>query len=770
MWTAIVSAAAAAPWTEVALTEPTTPLTVGWHDVDGDGDSDHVVAAGNRLVVYDGLPTGFAAPRTLVRTGRSPYSEVGYVDLTGDGTPDVFHETRVYVAAAAGGFTYGSTLDERYLGIVFTDRTDDGLPDLVGLRWGFGDDIALAPNLGGGTFDAASSLRSVDNATGNLTEVDLDGDGRLDLVETRISQGVTWFRDARGTYQAGVVVLPGVWDAFTTDWDGDGDVDLVYGASGQVSVAHNRGNGTFDPAVDVLSSSLFLEAVGELDGDGRPDAVFTSASGVSITLQRANGTLGAPIDLGSGRGRATDVVVQDVDADGDGELFVTDDEGHALADEAAGGWTFTALSGPSTGVNYAVVEVDQPSGPPDLLSAPSGTLARNDGAGGFTFGDNVGLRLDRRGITGAITAVDVDGDGLRDVVVGSQTAGDAGLVWLPNEAGSLGSREDLGTAPHEVRALIPADADADGDEDLLVELYWTTNQGYDGHISVSWLILPERTTVSGFVEDVFFLPDLVVGDFDGDGAADVISSMIASAEVWRNDGSGTLTRQPDLASGATAAGDVDGDGLLDHVSNQFTSVAWARASGPFAWDPPAAISPGDHYYVGASDVDSDGDADVFTTDPDRNVVWWENRAGTFVGEPSLGTLWDRVAFVDLDANGTPDPYGADGVDGMWWPNPLPPPEPTEPGDTGLPPEDTGTPPEPTDTDPPTTPTDSDGGATKPDAEADGGCGCTSTGVAPSALPALLLAGIAAARRRRSAGRGAQATRPVGWGDRAATRR
>src|SRR5262249_26254512 len=78
------------------------------------------------------------------------------------------------------------------------------------------------------------------------------------------------------------------------DFDGDGHIDIAvanyFGFT--VSVLRNRGNGTFEPAVDYLVGLAPRRVIAaDLNGDGRIDLVTANGSyDASILINRGNGT------------------------------------------------------------------------------------------------------------------------------------------------------------------------------------------------------------------------------------------------------------------------------------------------------------------------------------------------------------------------------------------------------------------------------------------------------------------------------------------------
>lgn len=236
---------------------------------------------------------------------------------------------------------------------------------------------------------------------------------------------------------------------------------------------------------------------------------------------------------------------------------------------------------------------------------------------------------------------------------GTPPGGDGGEVAGGGSTGGTGGGTPPGESPEEPSGPVrPYDLDGDG----WVDLVW---QSADGS-------LLRVTSVDLEHARVFSLPAggwrvAAAGDFDGDGASDLLFAGSGQLAVARGSalraGPGELTLEswasmPDgLLVGAT--GDFDADAARDVavLSNGGSSYI-ALGSGTNVVLP--AIEP-DHAPVGAGDADGDHVSDLFVQGP-AGVSLWRVVDGAVVSTQSLpapsGAAVEGVG--DFDGNGSAD--------------------------------------------------------------------------------------------------------------------
>ena len=372
------------------------------------------------------------------------------ISLAASGRADVMHFTE---SAAARGFVY-SNLEGMFggtgqygCGVALCDLDNDGDDDL--LATGGSPSMVVYANNGAGYFTNVTATAGLGAPTkpSGLVCADYDGDGDLDIFLTRWLQPAILYRNNGGlnftnvTSAAGITGTSGAGaGASFGDFDADGDLDLAI-AMRTLTLSNmlrnrffrNEGNGTFTE----ISAQLGVDDAGasfqcllqDLDRDGDcdlyvsndkgtptlPNRYFRNEGGIFVS-EPNNGACIAIDSMG--------VYAGDVDMNGYVDIYCANTgDGHALLlTDTARIYTESAdiagVAGQSTGWGTVVFDPDNDADQDifivSMLDKPD-YLFMNEG--GFPFNDrssSVGLG---DGIdTYCIAVSDIDRDGDLDIL------------------------------------------------------------------------------------------------------------------------------------------------------------------------------------------------------------------------------------------------------------------------------------------------------------------------------------------------------------------
>jgi len=370
-------------------------------DLDQDGDIDLVGISnhGDNPVppqpLYNDGSGGFTSGTDLGPAGDLYYYFFGYpLDLGGDGLPDIawatVYESRMLHNDGTGRLVPGAVLprfspNKTVVPLAHGDFDGDGDIDLLVTNDDNNGAVKLLVNDGAAGFSLTGGW-TVPSAAGNQGAIfsaqagDVDGDGDLDVVTTGADVRL-WVNDGAARFQHRVLYTPGAnWitrSAVLADLDRDGDLDVAL--------------------VENHSLNHFRAAVGYLRNDGARFA----------TVPFAN----APWQV-------RDLHV--VDLDGDGALDVVADAGgswHSVAytNDGRGGFAPSGWNLPLAQLTFADIDLD---GRADLVvNGAWPEVLLGDGTGAFVpTAPLSALGFPARGSSFGVRALDIDGDGDRDLI------------------------------------------------------------------------------------------------------------------------------------------------------------------------------------------------------------------------------------------------------------------------------------------------------------------------------------------------------------------
>ena len=451
----------------------------------------------------------------------------------------------------------------------------------------------------------------------------------------------------------------------TGDFNGDGKRDVVSWSQSGLSVELGNGDGTLRPAqvypLDNITSTPLSNAcivAADINGDGKLDVVTLADGcdycqtnpthrGVVVWLGKGDGTFQSPVGYdGIGETHLSAIALADLNGDGKLDAVVA-----AQQDAGSAGSTLTVLLGNGDGT----------------FGAPTG----------FPTGPGNPFMFVLR---------DFNGDGKLDAVVTDVDQG-ALVVMLGNGDGTFQAPTTVPVTSASglgLGALAAGDFNKDGKLDLIVSTFGTSSSS--GVVNVYSLQgngdgtfqAPQVSFASTDTYSIF------VGDFDGDGNADLAfnpadspllnSEYRAMALIVNGKGDGTFRAPQLVPAGLTiTAADFNGDGKLDIVStlsvefnNQTvtvptTSIAlqpFPAVVGNALQDSAGHLRAPDALAVG--DFNGDGKLDFVAPEPNGALAYLNQGGGVFTTVASAvpafpsSTGAGQVVVADFNGDGKLD--------------------------------------------------------------------------------------------------------------------
>jgi len=557
------------------------------------------------------------------------------------------------------------------------------------------------------------------------TAGDINGDGRPDIVVVNQTGGnVTVLINttppgatiATFSTQPVIAVDANIADARLVDLNGDGKVDLIV-----TSVSNNRisilGNttppGAAAPtfaAAQTFSTGAYPLALGvaDLNGDGKPDLVTANYLGSTISvLLNTTDVTGTSLSFTAQTPFATgmhpeSVSVADVNGDGMPDLVVPNQGDNTVSifrnTMAAGAAlpTFAAAQAFGVGALAAGAQcVDlNGDGKPDIAVVNNGdanvSVLRNTTVPGatqlsFSLQQTFGLAS-----PAALIAADFNGDGRIDLAAANRNNNNVSVLLntTPASAAILGFTAQQGV-PTSVSAFAGTSADINGDgkPDLVsVSALLNSVVAVELNTTAPGAMTPAFTAVQTFsLGGTVFPKAVVAADLNGDGRQDLIAAKYStnSVAVLLNTtapgaSSASFTAAQDFATGAgpnsVCAADINGDGKPDlvvanptnnNVSVLLNTTPTGAALASFSAQQTFAVGSSPQS-VACADFDGDGHTDVVAANLAfganmvsllRNTTARGATTASFATQQTFATSFGPPQFVataDLNGDGVPD--------------------------------------------------------------------------------------------------------------------
>lgn len=532
------------------------------------------------------------------------------------------------------------------------------------------------------------------NGPAAIVNADMNGDGKLDLVEIGSDQTVAvllgrgdgTFKSPAAYYVAGTGAIA----LAVADLNGDGkqDIAVVNDGANTVSVLLGNGDGTFKaqtatqfiagkgtaaPDYPVGAGPLFV-AIADVNGDGKPDLLVANFndSTISILLGKGDGTFRAQTTVPVATG-PTYVTAADMNGDGKPDMVVSSSQenvfGVLLGD---GHGSFQAETTTKLGPFFAqntlqtlLVADFNNDGKLDVITTTSQlstvTVTYYGGNGDGTFRAGHGIETGRQ--TNFLATADLNGDGNLDLVAGSFTD-DTIRVLFGNGLGGFSRGIDypaIGiSSALTTQAYTLGDFTGDGKPDIasvdpsasFVQVLYNDGIGHF-HLADSY--------TTGVTPD-----DVQTADLNGDHHLDLvdINSADGTMDVRLGNGDGTFQAAQTYPVGPNPQRlllvDLRRNGKLDAMTvnsgDGTVSVLLGNGDGTFQSRRSFTAGP-DVVDLATGDMDQDGNLDLVVANAVVNTVsiLRGNGDGTFkarVSYPANNTI-NGLTVGDIDHSGFP---------------------------------------------------------------------------------------------------------------------
>ena len=522
-------------------------------------------------------------------------------------------------------------------------------------------------------------------AASQFALADMDRDGDLDLVvalDNRSGQCpfTVFHNDGTGQFQPSGTQTLFRDETFVSivagDLDGDGDADLLVGTFNAVTFAHrlhhlvNNGAGGLSLLATWTTSFGTRPALGDFDGDGDLDALVALPSAPPRYLENTAGTLAFRAGfLPNDPLQYSHFLPFDADRDGDLDALGRTTDGSVVLLVNGGGALTRGAALAGTWDQVVLGDFDG-DGTIDAATRRDRAVTIHHGAGNGSF---QGTEILRRSLQiEALAAGDLHGDRIDDLVTVWDGATRSLVVPV------FGTARGMVVDPHiehglqldagPVFPLAVGDVDGDGRNDVVLAV---NGNNLPRALSVQRNLGSRRFAATRIEQAATDTPlGIQLADLDRDGDLDLLERGRGShgsyVRVSMNTGGGSFVERGAIAGagGATAVGDVDGDGSLDLISSEFFATLHRNdGSGGFG---PAITLPSSGWTaesraIGLGDLDGDGDLDIVSPQGSPNLdVLLNDGTGTFSLAPSSALPWSAspwgLALVDVDRDGDLDVF------------------------------------------------------------------------------------------------------------------
>ncbi len=324
------------------------------------------------------------------------------------------------------------------------------------------------------------------------------------------------------------------------DFNGDGIADLAVAnkTDNNVSIFLGNGNATFAPAVNYpAGSSPVYVVVGDFNGDGNLDLAVGGSGGVVILSGDGTGAFPTSANIPIQGATITSLAVADFNGDGIADLAMSDNTNNLVdiyLGSANGTFALKGSLGATNPQSIQVADFDR-NGTADLAFISSGQVSVVLGNGDGTFGSAASYPAGN--VPYSIAVGDFQGNGNLGLAVANLGDGMV-AVLLGNGNGTFQAQTSYSSGGANLSYIAASDVNGDGKVDLLVANF-NTSVGSVGVLYGNG----DGTFGAATTYTVGNSPaSIAVGDFNGDGRADLAIANDGSASVGLLLGAGPATQ------------------------------------------------------------------------------------------------------------------------------------------------------------------------------------------------------------------------------------
>lgn len=536
-----------------------------------------------------------------------------------------------------------------------------------------------------GTFQAPVLLSLTSVRASGFVVVDLNGDGKKDIVATRtgvtssqiavfLNNGTSFSAASllsMSTYVPTGVILVG-------DFNADTKVDFVIPATSTYLFYYFQSAtaGVFPTTYSAYSQNTLAGAtfgeVADFNKDGRPDFVLATSTQWQVSLH--SGTSMATSPHTAMTPQTTSAVfpafvsLKTADLDNDTNPdFLLRSAGNAISVLGTGTGTFGAPTTFAFGGSSPILPVDlNADGLLDLVSGGSSIVYLSAATTAGVWPAPVSRLLNAPGTNQmAISTGQLVGTAAPEIFTAPQSASTVQVSILVNEGtGFFPGVRNSGTTSTNVTG-VAGDIDGDGDRDLIVSGSIALNATGTGNV-----LLGNNTGNFGSSVGTVTLrgDEMAIGRLNGDAFADLVatieSSTLQGVDVFLATGGGAFAAPVRLATTGLPAkvviANLDSDALADIVVGTASGVEWFKGNGDGTFAAAQIVGTGQTVQaLAVADLNLDGKADLLVNSGTGSLrVYLGYGGGTFPLSPFVqyttsSTVTD-VQSVDFDRDGRLD--------------------------------------------------------------------------------------------------------------------